>query len=59
VGLQIGVIKSPEVSVGFGVDPGSKLFARRYQLVNRKREGGWVIKAALFEILSPNLVTVP
>lgn len=52
--LEIGVVKSPSVSLELGVPAETPLFARRYILFNGNA-GRWIIKAAVAEIFSPEL----
>jgi chorismate-pyruvate lyase len=53
-GLRIGVIRSEAIASGFGLAPDALLFARRYRLM-RGKPGGWVIKAEVCEVYSPEL----
>ena len=56
-GLEIGVVRAPEVSADLSLDPETRLFARRYKLTNKKDGGGSLIKAEICEVLSPALVS--
>lgn len=55
--LEIGVVKSPSVSLGLGAPAETPLFARRYVLFNGSAER-WIIKAAVAEIFSPELAAL-
>ncbi|MBZ0221128.1 MAG: chorismate pyruvate-lyase family protein [Candidatus Methylomirabilis sp.] len=55
--LDIGIVRSPSVSLELGAPAETPLFARRYVLFNGSAER-WIIKAAVAEIFSPELAAL-
>lgn len=53
--LEAALVKCDAAAQGLGMGPGEALYARRYILYNRGTDG-WVIKAAVTEVFSPELV---
>lgn len=53
--LEIGIVRCPGATKDLLLPEETPLFARRYILFN-KGTGGWIIKAAVTEIFSPELV---
>lgn len=54
--LEVGALRCPEVALALGLGPEIPLAARRYILYNRKKDGAWLLKAAVTEIFSPGIV---
>lgn len=54
--LEVSVVTCAQASEKLGLAPETPLLARRYILSNRDRDG-WVIKAAVTEIFSPEIVS--
>ena len=57
--LAFGLINEDRASYGFGsfgldfdIDRGSKLYARRYRVLNKDGSGRWLIKAAITEVFN-------
>lgn len=57
-GLEIGMVRCPSVASGFGSDPSTPMFARRYLLSNSDYDTKMVIKASVMEFFSPEVVPV-
>jgi len=53
--LEIGIVRCPAASKDLNLPEQTPLFARRYILFNRGAHG-WIIKAAVTEIFSPELI---
>ena len=58
VRLEAGIIESAAAARGFGVHESARLMGRRYVLED-SRDGRWVIKAALMEVFSPEIIPAP
>ncbi len=56
--LEAGVIESASAAKGLGVPADSRLMGRRY-ILEDSEDGRWVIKAALMEFFSPNILPAP
>jgi chorismate-pyruvate lyase len=62
--LEVGTLRCPPLAADLKIDPDTTLIARRYVLFNGKGAGGgsepdnkgWSIKAAVFEVFSPEVV---
>ncbi|MFQ5736197.1 MAG: chorismate--pyruvate lyase family protein [Thermodesulfobacteriota bacterium] len=55
--LDVGVVTCAGASEDLGAAPDTPLLARRYILFNRDESGNWIIKAAVTEIFSPEIVS--
>lgn len=55
--LETGVVLCPTAATELGAPSPTPFIARRYILSNRRSAGGWVIKASVTEIFSPELVS--
>lgn len=53
--LEIGIVRCPAASKDLNLPAQTPLFARRYILFNRGAHG-WIIKAAVTEVFSPELI---
>ena len=54
--LDVGVVACAHASKGLGLAPDTPLVARRYILSNREGQN-WLIKAAITEIFSPEIIS--
>ncbi len=54
--LEIAAIKCAEAAEGLGLKKDAPLFARRCMLTNKADKGGRLIKAAVIEVFSPDIV---
>ncbi len=57
--LEAGVIESKGAARGFSIPEKTPLMGRRYILEGSNGPGKWVIKAALMEIFSPEIIPAP
>ncbi|MEE8574184.1 MAG: chorismate lyase, partial [Thermodesulfobacteriota bacterium] len=55
--LRIGFINSEIVATELELPVDTIFIARRYKLVNKKDDGTWVIKALLYEVFNPALIS--
>lgn len=58
VQLEAGVIESASAAKGFKAPENARLMGRRY-ILEDSQDGRWVIKAALMEVFSPDIIHVP
>lgn len=56
--LEVGAVKSAPAALDLGMPEDTPFIARRYILSNRE-ETAWVIKAAVTEIFSPEVISSP
>ena len=54
--LEIAAIECAEAATGLGLKKTTRLFARRCILTNKTNGGEWLIKAAVIEVFSPDIV---
>jgi chorismate-pyruvate lyase len=57
-GLEIAIVNCPSVAFDLSIDQDTGFLARRYMLSSKDKKGSWLIKAAMTEIFSPELVRV-
>ena len=57
--VELSIIRSAQVARELDISPDTPLVSRRYRLVNRKENGGWIINAMVQEVFSPSLVMIP
>lgn len=57
--LEVGSVLCAQAAMDLGGDENTPFIARRYILSNRKEDGGWVIKASVTEIFSPEIISNP
>ncbi len=55
--LDVAVVTCAAASKDLGVAPETPLLARRYVLYNTDDAGNWIIKAAVTEVFSPEIVS--
>lgn len=58
-GIEAALINCPEACAGFSIEAGTPLFAKRYLLKGGGGPGASAIKAAVFEVFTPRLVSGP
>lgn len=57
--LEVGIVKCPGAANDLSISPEAALFARRYVLFNMKGPDSWIIKAAVTEVFSPEVISPP
>ncbi len=55
--LEVGLVICHSASLDLGIDEASPLIARRYMLYNSEGPGKWIIKAAVTEVFSPEIIS--
>lgn len=57
--LEIAQLRCALAACGLGLKTDALFMARRYILLNKKEGGGWVIKASVTEVFSPEIISAP
>ena len=57
--LEIALVRCAGAALGLGLGADALFIARRYILFNKKESGGWVIKASVTEVFSPEIISAP
>lgn len=57
--LQVGIVRCESAASDLGITPDIPFIARRYILFNKETPERWIIKAAVTEVFSPEIISSP